>query len=194
MFISCRYLVEPGPWQLGLPVAESDFHRKDFSPVTRRELTEPHWVLGANSVSSAKDSVSSLWHTNNRLKGTLWNRTLRNRIRPVSNLQNLDNKKEVTPFRQPVSRKADTRTRVLVGVTHRCRSSRWILFLQILGGEKLLEKCRWNTFQNCLQWGRSNLVDPAESPKVRLLNRDFGNILSIFPRKNSKTQSSLNFL
>ena len=48
--------------------------------------------------------------------------------------------------------------------------------------------------QNCLQWGRSNLVDPAESPKIRLLNRDFGNILSIFPRKNSKTQSSLNFL
>ena len=34
----------------------------------------------------------------------------------------------------------------------------------------------------------------SESPKIRLLNRDFGNILSIFPRKNSKTQSSLNFL
>ena len=49
-------------------------------------------------------------------------------------------------------------------------------------------------YQNCLQWGRSNLVDPAESPKIRLLNRDFGNILSVFPRKNSKTQSSLNFL
>ena len=48
--------------------------------------------------------------------------------------------------------------------------------------------------QNCLQWGRSNLVDPSESPKIRLLNRDFGNILSIIPRKNSKTQSSLNFL
>ena len=49
--------------------------------------------------------------------------------------------------------------------------------------------------QNCLQWGRSNLGDPAESPKIRLLNRDFGNILSIFSQeKNSKTQSSLNFL
>ena len=49
--------------------------------------------------------------------------------------------------------------------------------------------------QNCLQWGRSNLVDPAGSPKIRLLNRDFGNILSIFPRKISKKkQSSLNFL
>ena len=48
--------------------------------------------------------------------------------------------------------------------------------------------------QNCLQWGRSNLGDPAEPPKIRSLNRDFGNILSIFPRKNSKTQSSLNFL
>ena len=40
--------------------------------------------------------------------------------------------------------------------------------------------------QNCLQWGPSNLVDPAESPKIRLLNRDFGNILSIFPGKTAK--------
>ena len=47
---------------------------------------------------------------------------------------------------------------------------------------------------NCLQWGRSNLADPAEWPKICLLNRDFGHILSNFPRKNSKTQSSLNFL
>ena len=51
-----------------------------------------------------------------------------------------------------------------------------------------------NLVQNCLQWGRSNLVDLAGSPKIRLLNRDCGNILSIFPRKNSKAQSSLNFL
>ena len=48
--------------------------------------------------------------------------------------------------------------------------------------------------QNCLQWGQSNLADPVESPKIRSLNWDFGNILSIFPKKNSKTQSSLNFL
>ena len=48
-------------------------------------------------------------------------------------------------------------------------------------------------FQNRLQWGRSNLGDPAEWPKVGLLNRDFGSILSVSPRKNSKTQSSLNF-
>ena len=34
---------------------------------------------------------------------------------------------------------------------------------------------------------------PTGVPKIRLLNRDFGHILSIFPRKNSKTQSSLNF-
>ena len=40
--------------------------------------------------------------------------------------------------------------------------------------------------QNCLQWGRSNLVDPAESPKIRLLNRDLGDILSIFPGKTAK--------
>ena len=48
--------------------------------------------------------------------------------------------------------------------------------------------------RNCLQWGRSNLVDCAGWPKIRLLNRDSGNTLSIFPRKNSETQSSLNFL
>ena len=37
-----------------------------------------------------------------------------------------------------------------------------------------------------LQWGRSNLVDPAEGPIVSFLNRDFGNILSIFPGKAAK--------
>ena len=39
--------------------------------------------------------------------------------------------------------------------------------------------------QNCLQWGRSNLFDPAGSPKIRFLNRDSGNILSIFPGKTA---------
>ena len=34
----------------------------------------------------------------------------------------------------------------------------------------------------------------SEWPKTGLLNRDFGSILSASPRKNSKTQSSLNFL
>ena len=37
-----------------------------------------HWAslsFGANSVSSAKNSVSSLWHTNNRLRGTHWVRS-----------------------------------------------------------------------------------------------------------------------
>ena len=50
--------------------------------------------------------------------------------------------------------------------------------------------------RNCLQWGRSNVVDPAEWPKIGLLNRGFGSILSLFPgkKKNSKTQRSLNFL
>ena len=71
---------------------------------------------------------------------------------------------------------------------------------KIFGGSELATKF-WETFlvlgdlnQNCLQWGRSNLVDPAESPNIRLLNRDFGTTLSIFLRQNSKTQSSLNFL
>ena len=40
-------------------------------------------------------------------------------------------------------------------------------------------------FRNCLQWGRSNLADPAGSPKINLLNQDFGNMLSIFPRKKT---------
>ena len=48
--------------------------------------------------------------------------------------------------------------------------------------------------RNSLQQGRSNLVDPAEWPKISLLNRGFGSILSIFLKKNSKRQSSLNFL
>ena len=43
--------------------------------------------------------------------------------------------------------------------------------------------------QSRLHWGRSNLVEPAEWPKIGLRNRDFGSILSIFP-----AQSSLNFL
>ena len=50
------------------------------------------------------------------------------------------------------------------------------------------------SFQNRLQQGRSNLVDPAGWPKIGLLNWAFGSILSVFPRKKSKTQSSLTFL
>ena len=69
----------------------------------RRELTEPHWVLRQTRWVLQKNSVSSLWHTNSRPRGThwvrspehsepkkkltefgVWNRTLRNRIRPVS--------------------------------------------------------------------------------------------------------------
>ena len=41
--------------------------------------TRTHWAslsFGANSVSSAKNSVSSRLHTNNRLKGTHWVRSL----------------------------------------------------------------------------------------------------------------------
>ena len=37
-------------------------------------------------------------------------------------------------------------------------------------------------------------LTPAGWPKIGLLNRDFGSILSVFPRKKSKTQCSLNFL
>ena len=48
--------------------------------------------------------------------------------------------------------------------------------------------------QNRLQWGRSNLVDLAGSPKIRLLNRDFGNILSISSQEKQQKLSSLNFL
>ena len=42
--------------------------------------------------------------------------------------------------------------------------------------------------------GPVQFSDAAESPKIRLLNLVLGNILSIFPRKNSKIKSSLNFL
>ena len=60
--------------------------------------------------------------------------------------------------------------------------------------QQLTFKMFFSVLQNRLQWGRSNLVDPAEWPKIGLLNRDSGSILSVFPRKNSKTESSLNFL
>ena len=44
-----------------------------FESSRRRELTEPHWVLRQTRwVLRKKNSVSSLWHTNNRLKGTHW--------------------------------------------------------------------------------------------------------------------------
>ena len=50
---------------------------------------------------------------------------------------------------------------------------------------------------NCLHWGRSNLVDPAEWPKIGSLNQVLdllADFCQFFSRKNSKTQSSLNFL
>ena len=37
---------------------------------------------------------------------------------------------------------------------------------------RLLDRCD----QTCLQWARSNLVGPAEWPKISLLNRGFGRI------------------
>ena len=40
--------------------------------------------------------------------------------------------------------------------------------------------------QNCLQWGRSNLVDRAGWPKIRLLNRDLGIFCRFFPGKTAK--------
>ena len=47
---------------------------------------------------------------------------------------------------------------------------------------------RNNFVQSRLQQGRSNLVDPAEWPKIGLLNRDFGCFLSVFPRKQQNTK------
>ena len=40
--------------------------------------------------------------------------------------------------------------------------------------------------QNCLQWGRCNLVDPAGLPKIGLLNRGFGGILAVSLRKTAE--------
>ena len=45
----------------------------------------------------------------------------------------------------------------------------------------------------CNGAGRSDVVDPAEWPKIGLLNQGFGSIVSIFPRKKSRRQSSLIF-
>ena len=39
--------------------------------------------------------------------------------------------------------------------------------------------------------GPVQLADPGEWPKIGLLNRGYGRILSIFPRKDSKTQNFL---
>ena len=44
-----------------------------------------------------------------------------------------------------------------------------------------------------LQWGRSNLVDPAEWQKIGLQNQDFGSILSVFPRKNRQNTEFTKF-
>ena len=46
---------------------------------------------------------------------------------------------------------------------------------------------------NCLQWGWSNSDDPTGWPKIGLLNWLLGSILLVFPKKNGKTQSSLDF-
>ena len=50
--------------------------------------------------------------------------------------------------------------------------------------------------QNCLQWRRLNLVDPTESPKIRLLKTGtLGTFCRFFSQeKKAKTLSSLNFL
>ena len=44
-----------------------------------------------------------------------------------------------------------------------------------------------------MQWGRSNLVDPAESPKIGLLNRDFGRILGGFVDFSLEKQPNTEF-
>ena len=56
------------------------------------------------------------------------------------------------------------------------------------------EKTYFQFCQNCLQRGRSNLVEPAEWPKIRSLNRDLGKTIVDFSLENSKTQSSPNIL
>ena len=41
-----------------------------------------------------------------------------------------------------------------------------------------------------VEWDRSNFVDPAEWPKIGLLNQGFGSMLLVFLRKMQQTQSS----
>ena len=52
--------------------------------------------------------------------------------------------------------------------------------------------CKEFSFWSRWHWGQSNLVDHAEWPKIGWLKQGFGIMLMIFPRANSKTQSSLN--
>ena len=47
--------------------------------------------------------------------------------------------------------------------------------------------------QNCLQWGRSNLGDPAESREICLLNRDFGNIFVDFSQEKQQNTEFTKF-
>ena len=63
-------------WKIG---KETDWIiRKRWRKILFREYCfgeENSLSFMANSVSSAKDSVSSLWHTNNRMRGTHWVRS-----------------------------------------------------------------------------------------------------------------------
>ena len=54
---------------------------------------------------------------------------------------------------------------------------------QILWTENLVHVSIWRlkNHRNCLQQGRSNLVDEVEWPKIGLLNPNCGSILSEFP-------------
>ena len=85
-----------------------------------------------------------------------------------------------------------------------CRQAPKILCTGLLGCSPPdlpfeINACDFELFKSflgwhCLQWGRSNLVDPTECSKIGLLNRGFGSVFLFSPRKSSKTQGSLNFL
>ena len=65
-------------WPVRLQSSGALSHRKSENPMPSKipsaKIPLAQWMMfqRKNSVSSARNSVSSLWHTNNRLKGTHW--------------------------------------------------------------------------------------------------------------------------
>ena len=131
----------------------------------------PHWSSAPNSVSSAGNSVSSLWHKYNYFKIIGWEelnelspqnsvraKTLtelcaRNRIRRVSNAA-LANAALVlsSKNRKMIEMGGSVEKQILSVATPAEPRRFWkkLFLVLILGGEKLLkfvEKCRWKTFK-----------------------------------------------
>ena len=74
-------------FRLDVPTCASFRKREDYCFESTVLKKRTHWAslsFTANSVSSAKNSVGTLWGPKNLAELGVWNRTLWNRIRPVS--------------------------------------------------------------------------------------------------------------